>query len=190
MTQTPDPNNPDQSGDDDSPDTSSTPPPPSSPSPPPPPHGDPVTGHGEQWGQAPPPPPQYGQPQYQQQQYGQPQYQQPQYGQPQYQQPQYGQPQYGQQGYPQPGQGGAAPYGIHPGTGLPYSDKSKLAAGLLNIFVAGVGRMYIGQVGLGVAQLLVTIFTCGIGALWPIIDGIIILTKDDAKDAQGRILKS
>ena len=185
MTQTPDPNNPDQPGDED---TSSLPP-----APPPPPHGDPVTGHGEQWGQTPggpstpPPPPGYDPSQ--QPQYDQPQYQQPSYEQPQYQQPGY------QQGYPPPGypQGAmsaGAPYGIHPGTGIPYSDKSKLAAGLLNIFVAGVGRMYIGQVGLGVAQLLVTLFTCGIGALWPIIDGIIILTKDDAKDAQGRILKS
>ena len=176
MTQTPDPNNPDESG------AGDTPPPPA---PPPQPHGDPVTGHGEQWGQAaPPPPPGYD-----------PAYQQPGYQQPAYQQPSYDQG-YSQPGYPQPGyqqgfQGGAAaPYGIHPGTGIPYSDKSKLAAGLLNIFIAGVGRMYIGQVGLGVAQLLVTIFTCGVGALWPIIDGILILTKDDAKDAQGRILKS
>src|SRR5688572_18472743 len=136
MTQTPDPNDPDQPGTDD---TSPLPP-----APPPPPHGDPVTGHGDQWGQgAPPPPPGYDPSQ--QQQYAPPP------AQPQYQQPGYQQPGY-QQGYPQ-GQAGA-PYGIHPGTGIPYSDKSKLAAGLLNIFVAGVGRMYIGQVGLGVAQLL------------------------------------
>jgi TM2 domain-containing membrane protein YozV len=133
-----------------------------------------------------PPPPPPGYDPSQQPQYAPPPAQ-PQYAQPQYDQPGYQQPGY-QQGYPG-GQVGA-PYGIHPGTGIPYSDKSKLAAGLLNIFVAGVGRMYIGQVGLGVAQLLVTIFTCGIGALWPIIDGIMILTKDDAKDAQGRILKS
>ena len=171
MTQTPDPNSPDQNQPDD---TSPLPP-----APPPPPHGDPITGHGgAQWGQGTPPPPPGYDPS---QQYGQPQ-------QPGYAQPQYQQPGYSQQGYQQGSV--AAPYGIHPGTGLPYSDKSKLAAGLLNLFIAGVGRMYIGQVGLGVAQLLVTIFTCGFGALWPISDGILILTKDDAKDAQGRILKS
>ena len=176
MTQTPDPDNPNQSGPDE---TAPIPP-----SPPPAPQGDPVAPDASQWGQAPPPPPP-----------GQPPYEQPTYQQPTYEQPAYQQPGY-QQGYPQPGyaQGPpgvpGAPYGIHPGTGIPYSDKQKLVAGLLNIFVAGVGRMYIGQVGLGVAQLLVTIFTCGIGALWPIIDGIIILTKDDAKDAQGRILRS
>lgn len=130
---------------------------------PPPPHGDPV---------APPPGQGYQDSGYQQQGYQQQGYQ----------------PGYGGPGYPQ-GQPGA-PYGIHPGTGIPYSDKQKLVAGLLNIFVAGVGRMYIGQVGLGVAQLLVTILTCGVGALWPIIDGILILTKDDARDAQGRILRS
>jgi TM2 domain-containing membrane protein YozV len=178
--ETPDPNNPDpNSPAPNQPDDTS----PLPPAPPPPPHGDPITGHGDAQGSQgfPPPPPGYdpaGQ---------QPSYQPPPPAPPPYQEQGYQQPGY-QQGYPQGS--AAAPYGIHPGTGIPYSDKSKLAAGLLNIFVAGVGRMYIGQVGLGVAQLLVTIFTCGIGALWPIIDGIIILTKDDAKDAQGRILRS
>jgi TM2 domain-containing membrane protein YozV len=126
------------------------------------------------------PPPPGG---YEQQQGWQPQYQEqyPAQGQPAFQQPAYA-------GVPQSQPG--APYGIHPGTGIPYSDKSKLVAGLLNIFIAGVGRMYIGQVGLGVAQLLVAIFTCGIGALWSLVDGILILTKDDPRDAQGRILKS
>ncbi len=176
MTETPDPNRPDPLDD-----SSLTP------SEPPAPQGDPITGGGAgPGGQAPPPPPPPG--------YGQPQYQQPQYQQPQYQQPQYQQGYdqgYPQAGYPQgqPGAQPGAPYGIHPGTGIPYSDKQKLVAGLLNIFVAGVGRMYMGNVGLGVAQLLVTIFTCGIGALWPLIDGIIILTSD-SKDAEGRILRS
>ena len=49
--------------------------------------------------------------------------------------------------------------------------------------------MYMGQTGIGVAQLLVTIFTCGVGALWPFVDGIIILVTD-SKDADGRILRS
>ncbi len=60
----------------------------------------------------------------------------------------------------------AAPYGIHPTTGLPYSDKSKLVAGLLQLLLPlGIGRMYMGHTGMGVAQLLVTVFTCGLGAL-------------------------
>lgn len=83
-----------------------------------------------------------------------------------------------------------APYGVHPTTGIPYSEKSKIVAGLLQILLPlGIGRFYIGDTGLGVAQLLVTIFTCGIGALWPVIDGIIILASD-SKDSDGRMLRS
>ncbi len=132
-------------------------------------------------GQQPPGQPQYGQPQYGQPQYGQPQYGQPQYGQPPYTQPQYGQ--YPLQGSPE------APYGVDPRTGLPYSDKQKLIAGLLQILIPlGIGRFYTGHTNLGLAQLLVTIFTCGIGALWPFIDGILTLVGTPT-DAQGRPLR-
>jgi hypothetical protein len=106
--------------------------------------------------------------------------------------PGYGQPP--PPGYAAPGQpywgNPAAPYGIHPVTGVPYSDKQKLVAGLLQILIPlGIGRFYMGQTSMGVAQLLVTIFTCGIGALWPFIDGIVILTGDP-KDEHGRPLRS
>lgn len=108
------------------------------------------------------------------------------------------QPTYQQQPYqPYPGFPGGpygasptAPYGVHPMTGVPYSEKSKIVAGLLQILLPlGIGRFYIGDTGIGVAQLLVTIFTCGIGALWPVIDGIIILASD-SKDSQGLMLRS
>ena len=95
------------------------------------------------------------------------------------------QPPAGYAGYP-----GYAPYGIHPGTGLPYSDKSKLVAGLLQILLPlGIGRFYIGDNKTGGWQLAVTLLTCGIGGLWPFIDGIVILVSD-SRDAQGRILRS
>ena len=95
------------------------------------------------------------------------------------------QPPPGYAGYP-----GYAPYGIHPGTGLPYSDKSKLVAGLLQILLPlGIGRFYIGDNKTGGWQLAVTLLTCGIGGLWPFIDGIVILVSD-SRDAQGRILRS
>ncbi len=60
-----------------------------------------------------------------------------------------------------------APYGLHPVTGIPYSDKSKIVAGLLQIFLPfGIGRFYIGDTKIGVIQLIVTVLTCGIGGLW------------------------
>ena len=86
-----------------------------------------------------------------------------------------------------------APYGRHPVTGEPFSEKSKLVAGLLQLLglfgLVGVGRMYMGYVGLGVAQLIVGLVTCGIGAvIWGIIDAILILT-DRVRDPQGRPLR-
>ncbi len=73
--------------------------------------------------------------------------------------------------------GGPAPYGIEPLTGLPYSPRSKTAAGLLGVFLGGfgIGRFYTGHVGLGIAQLLTTFVTLGFGALWGVIDGIVML---------------
>ncbi|WP_110205975.1 TM2 domain-containing protein [Nocardioides daejeonensis] len=115
------------------------------------------------------------------------QYGQPPHGQPAYGQPAYGQPRWDRYGRPVDPQ---APYGVHPVLGIPYSDKSKLLVGILQIVVPfGVGRMVAGQVGLGVAQCLVAIFTCGIGSLWSLIDGVLILVNDDIRDPQGRPLR-
>jgi TM2 domain-containing membrane protein YozV len=100
--------------------------------------------------------------------------------------------------YPPPPPAGAyydpaAPYGRHPMTGEPFSDKSKLVAGLLQLMgllgLVGIGRMYLGQVGLGILQLVVGLVTCGIGAfIWGIIDAVLILT-DKVRDPQGRPLR-
>jgi TM2 domain-containing membrane protein YozV len=117
----------------------------------------------------------------------------PPYGQPT--PPPYGQP--GQPGYPVPppgayGVSSTTPYGIHPVTGIPYSDKSKLIAGILQILLGGfgIGRFYIGDTKIGVWQIVVTILTCGIGAIWGLIDGIMILVNDNTTDAQGRPLRA
>lgn len=87
----------------------------------------------------------------------------------------------------------AAPFGRHPATGEPYSDKSKVVAGLLQLIglfgFVGIGRMYLGEVGYGIAQLIVGLVTCFIGAvIWGLIDAILILT-DNVRDAQGRPLR-
>lgn len=82
-----------------------------------------------------------------------------------------------------------APYGRNL-NGEPYSDKSKLAAGLLEIFLGafGAGRFYLGYPGLAVAQIAVTWLTCGIGHIWPLIDGIMMLTGS-VRDRNGLPLR-
>jgi TM2 domain-containing membrane protein YozV len=83
--------------------------------------------------------------------------------------------------------GPGAPFGVEPATGMPYSDKSKTAAGVLNILLPGVGRLYTGHIGIGIAQIAVTLFTC-LGWLWPVIDGVMMLTGR-VTDAEGRPLR-
>jgi TM2 domain-containing membrane protein YozV len=115
--------------------------------------------------------------------------QQPGYGYPQggaYQQPGYGYP----QGAVPPGTYTGdpnAPYGYDP-FGRPYSDKSKIVAGVLQLFLGsfGIGRFYTGHTGMALAQL----FTCGGLGFWALIDGIMLLTSNDKTDAQGRVLRS
>jgi hypothetical protein len=88
-----------------------------------------------------------------------------------------------------------APYG-DPRFGLdaygqPLSDKSKLAAGLLQLFLGGfgIGRFYLGYNNIGVIQIVVTIVTCGIGSIWGLIDAILILSGN-VPDADGRTLRA
>lgn len=145
------------------------------------------------YGQA--PQPQYGQsaqygqaPQHEQPQYGQPQYGQsrPQYGQAQYGQPQPGySQQYGQFGYDQQAYRQMPGYQPQPQQPAYYPQpKSKLAAGLLGIFLGalGVHNFYLGYTGKAVAQLLLTLVgwvLFGLGPVvawvWGLIESILIL---------------
>lgn len=146
----------------------------------------------------------------QQNQYGQPT---PQYTQnPNGQQPQaqgqynapYNAPYNGQnygQNYAQPNQQQYTPaggYGPQPGYAYApqvVSSKSKIAAGLLGIFLGafGVHNFYLGQTGKAVAQLLITLlsfgFLSGVSAIWGLIEGIMILVSHPGnpwhQDAQG-----
>lgn len=54
--------------------------------------------------------------------------------------------------------------------------KSKMVAGLLGIFLGGFGihRFYLGYTLIGILQILATFFF-GAGALWGLIEGILIL---------------
>lgn len=64
------------------------------------------------------------------------------------------------------------------------SPKSRTVASVLGFFFGGLGidRFYLGNIGLGVAKLLVGWLTLGI---WPLIDWIIILVGS-AHDGDGR----
>ena len=67
--------------------------------------------------------------------------------------------------------------------------KSKMAAGLLGIFLGSLGihNFYLGYTGKAVAQLLITILSCGVLAIvseiWGLIEGIQILTGSISVDA-------
>lgn len=84
---------------------------------------------------------------------------------------------------------------LNGGMYAPASAKSKMAAGLLGIFLGGFGvhNFYLGYTGKAVAQLLITLLTCGIGAaisgVWGLIEGIMILTGNINTDADGNMLK-
>lgn len=81
----------------------------------------------------------------------------------------------------------AAPHGHDPETGLPYSDRYKVVAGVLQLLLPfGIGRFYSGHTGIAIAQLLLSFI--GIGVLWAFIDGIVILAGHPT-DPHGRPLR-
>ena len=72
--------------------------------------------------------------------------------------------------------------------------KSKIAAGLLGIFLGcfGVHNFYLGYTGKAIGQLLITVLSCfilsPISAIWGLIEGILILTGSINTDAEGNEL--
>lgn len=116
-----------------------------------------------------------------------------------------GPPPQGLPGYPPP-----SPYGPPPGAGyflpqpldprqqayqqgLQAAQKSRLAAGLLALFLGtlGIHNFYLGRTGIAVLQLLLSVlslgFLAGGVALWALIEAILILTGSAsfATDAKG-----
>lgn len=69
--------------------------------------------------------------------------------------------------------------------------KSKLAAGLLGIFLGtfGIHNFYLGYTTKAVIQLCITLLTCGLGAIvtfvWGIVEGILILCGSINVDGKG-----
>ena len=91
----------------------------------------------------------------------------------------------------QMGQNGAPGNYQQPQGQYPQQPKSKIAAGILGILLGafGIHNFYLGYTGKALAQLLITVLTCGIGAaissIWGLIEGIMILTGSINTDANG-----
>ncbi len=86
--------------------------------------------------------------------------------------------------------------GVALNTAVPTANaKSKLAAGLLGIFLGslGVHNFYLGYTGKAIAQLLISLLSCGTLAIaseiWGLVEGIMILTGSISKDGKGNPLK-
>lgn len=160
--------------------------------------------HAPEPPQAPEPPkpePEYQQPpQYNEPAYGAPQYGTPPYGQGQYGAPQYGGPQYQPPQYSQPPQQPYYPpqYNVPPAG---YTQKSRLAAGLLAIMLGflGIHNFYLGFTSRGVAQLVISlvggVVTCGLATLavvvWAFVEGVMLLSASPSRmyDGHGVILR-
>lgn len=72
----------------------------------------------------------------------------------------------------------------------PGSDK-KVVAGVLGILLGGIGahRFYLGDIMGGFLRIVITLITCGAGAIIGLIEGIIYLTKSDADFVQQYIVE-
>ena len=68
--------------------------------------------------------------------------------------------------------------------------KSKMTAGLLGIFLGGLGihNFYLGYTGKAIAQIALSL-CFGAGAIWGFIEGILILCGKITTDAKGNPLK-
>ena len=91
---------------------------------------------------------------------------------------------------------GAAVTGASNNTAKPAADpnaKSKLVAGLLGILIGSLGihNFYLGYTKKAVAQLLITVLSCGalsmVSAIWALVEGIFYLTGHEnyTTDANG-----
>ncbi|MDX2066088.1 MAG: GYF domain-containing protein [Fimbriimonadaceae bacterium] len=91
-------------------------------------------------------------------------------------------PAYGVQGYDPSGM----PYQYGSAYGTPVSDRSRVLAGVLQMLIPGVGRMYLGYAAIGVLQLLLAM--CVVGYIWSFIDGVMMLIGTVKMDGYGRKL--
>ncbi len=72
-------------------------------------------------------------------------------------------------------------------THAPKSDKNRVLAGVLQLVLPGVGRLYLGYAAHGIMQIF--LWGCGVGWLWGFIDGIYILAGGVKLDGYGQRLE-
>lgn len=83
----------------------------------------------------------------------------------------------------------------HPINAYGTEQKSRIAAGLLGIFLGSLGihNFYLGFTSKALAQLLISVLSCGalsiVSAIWGLVEGIMILTGSMNVDANGVPLK-
>jgi len=60
-------------------------------------------------------------------------------------------------------------------------ESKKVVAGVLAIVLGGLGvhKFYLGYTGAGILQIVVTLVTCGAGAVIGLVEGVLYLTKSD-----------
>ena len=68
-----------------------------------------------------------------------------------------------------------------------WQPRQKIVAGILGILLNGLAihTFYLGNTKKGIIQLLVAVFTCGLGGIWGLVEGILILTGNIKTDAYG-----
>ena len=75
------------------------------------------------------------------------------------------------------------------------NSKNRVMAGLLGIFLGafGVHNFYLGYTGKAVAQLLITVLSCGFlsfaSGIWGLVEGILLLTGSINVDGNGNPLR-
>ena len=75
-----------------------------------------------------------------------------------------------------------SPYAQQPGLPADVNSK-KILCGIMGIILGGLGihRFLLGDTPGGIYRILITVFTCGVGSIIGLIEGIIYLTKSDAE---------
>jgi len=96
-----------------------------------------------------------------------------------------------QAGWPQASAPGPMPMSLHHDYAMDAavpSKKSRILAGVLQLCIPGVGRIYLGHIAEGVMQFLLAFLCFGLGWIWSIIDGIMMLVGSVKYDGYGRKL--